>query len=132
MEQIQMNKFCIDLDGVTLPDAIAAVVEAWYEAQNVENLIEQKNEPCQPGEIIEIKNWQTDEWEGGWVFFKAMKKKVGICSADQWNIDSRKPNWLVAGNPESCIFSSHNTGCKMRLPENIRRAYPERSIMGEC
>jgi predicted transcriptional regulator len=36
MEQIQMNKFCIDLDGVMLPDAIAAVVEAWYEAQSVE------------------------------------------------------------------------------------------------
>ena len=28
-----MSKFCIDLEGVMLPDAIAAVVEAWYEAQ---------------------------------------------------------------------------------------------------
>jgi hypothetical protein len=28
-----MSKFCIDLEGVLLPDAIAAVVEAWYEAQ---------------------------------------------------------------------------------------------------
>ena len=29
-----MSKFCIDLEGVMLPDAIAAVVEAWYDAQN--------------------------------------------------------------------------------------------------
>jgi hypothetical protein len=34
MEQRQMSKFCIDLEGVMLPDAIAAVVEAWYDAQN--------------------------------------------------------------------------------------------------
>ena len=36
MEQSQMSKFCIDLEGMMLPDAIAAVVEAWYDAQNVE------------------------------------------------------------------------------------------------
>jgi hypothetical protein len=36
MEQGAMSKFCIDLEGMMLPDAIAAVVEAWYEAQNVE------------------------------------------------------------------------------------------------
>ena len=29
-----MSKFCIDLEGVMLPDAIAAVVEAWYDVQN--------------------------------------------------------------------------------------------------
>lgn len=29
-----MSMFCIDLEGMMLPDAIAAVVEAWYEAQN--------------------------------------------------------------------------------------------------
>jgi hypothetical protein len=29
-----MSNFCIDLEGMMLPDAIAAVVEAWYEAQN--------------------------------------------------------------------------------------------------
>jgi hypothetical protein len=36
MEQGQMSKFCIDLEGMMLPDAIAAVVEAWYDAQNTE------------------------------------------------------------------------------------------------
>jgi hypothetical protein len=34
MEQNQMSNFCIDLEGMMLPDAIAAVVEAWYDAQN--------------------------------------------------------------------------------------------------
>jgi hypothetical protein len=34
MEQSQMSKFCIDLEGMMLPDAIAAVVEAWYDVQN--------------------------------------------------------------------------------------------------
>ena len=29
-----MSKFCIDLEGMMLPDAIAAVVEAWYDAQS--------------------------------------------------------------------------------------------------
>jgi hypothetical protein len=28
-----MSKFCIDLEGIMLPDAIAAVVEAWYDCQ---------------------------------------------------------------------------------------------------
>ena len=37
-----MNKFCIDLDGVMLPDAIAAVVEAWYEAQNTQTTVSEK------------------------------------------------------------------------------------------
>ena len=32
-----MSKFCIELEGVMLPDAIAAVVEAWYDVQNVES-----------------------------------------------------------------------------------------------
>jgi hypothetical protein len=35
MEQNQMSKFCINLEGIMLPDAIAAVVEAWYDCQNV-------------------------------------------------------------------------------------------------
>jgi biotin operon repressor len=39
MEQSQMSKFCIELEGMMLPDAIAAVVEAWYEAQNTQTTI---------------------------------------------------------------------------------------------
>ena len=36
MEPNQMSKFCIELEGMMLPDAIAAVVEAWYDAQGVD------------------------------------------------------------------------------------------------
>lgn len=32
-----MSKFSIDLIGLSLPDAIAAVVEAWYEAQSAQS-----------------------------------------------------------------------------------------------
>jgi predicted DNA-binding transcriptional regulator AlpA len=33
---IAPNKFCIDLEGMLLSDAIAAVLKAWYDAQNSE------------------------------------------------------------------------------------------------
>jgi hypothetical protein len=36
VEQSQVSKFCIDLEGMMLPDAIAAVVEAWCEAQDID------------------------------------------------------------------------------------------------
>ena len=39
-----MSKFCIDLEGITMPDAIAAVVEAWYDAQNIIEVIEDSKE----------------------------------------------------------------------------------------
>jgi hypothetical protein len=45
MEQNQMSKFCIDLEGVMLPDAIAAVVEAWYDAQSA-GVAAQAQEVC--------------------------------------------------------------------------------------
>jgi hypothetical protein len=38
MEQNQMSKFCIDLEGMMLPDAIAAVVEAWYDDRRYQAL----------------------------------------------------------------------------------------------
>jgi hypothetical protein len=44
MEQNQMSKFCIDLEGMMLPDAIAAIVEAWYDAQTTDKRID-KDEP---------------------------------------------------------------------------------------
>jgi hypothetical protein len=40
MEQNQMSKFCIDLEGMMLPDAIAAIVEAWYDAQTTDKRID--------------------------------------------------------------------------------------------
>jgi hypothetical protein len=43
MEQSQMSKFCIDLEGMMLPDAIAAVVEAWYDVQNAKSTKEKQS-----------------------------------------------------------------------------------------
>jgi hypothetical protein len=67
MEQNQMSKFCIDLEGVMLPDAIAAVVEAWYDAQNT--LVSNANEEiagCRQ-RIVEItaRHIQDGHLKGG-------------------------------------------------------------------
>ena len=48
-----MSKFCIDLEGVMLPDAIAAVVEAWYDAQDTEVVQKIYNQPISDPRIIE-------------------------------------------------------------------------------
>jgi hypothetical protein len=68
----QMTKFCIELEGVMLPDAIAAVVEAWYDAQNTESF-----------------DWVTDlrmqikrEFGRGWTLDAVQKTKLiphGLC-----------------------------------------------------
>jgi AraC-like DNA-binding protein len=39
MEESQVSQFCIDLKDVMLPDAIAALVEAWYEVQTAQSII---------------------------------------------------------------------------------------------
>lgn len=36
-----MSKFCIDLENMTLPDAIAALCEAWYDAQGADTTKEE-------------------------------------------------------------------------------------------
>jgi len=36
-----MSKFCINLENMTLPDAIAALCEAWYDAQETDNIKEE-------------------------------------------------------------------------------------------
>ena len=121
-----MNKFCIDLDGVTLPDAIAAVVEAWYEAQNVENLIEQKNEPYQPGEPIEIRETVNSAWKRGWVFYKDCNAKVGICLAEKWNYELNKPNYLRSGESAGLVFADpQRSGCTMKLRRHVRKMVVE-------
>ena len=48
-----MSKFCIDLEGMMLPDAIAAVVDAWYDAQIVSVLME-KPEPQAKPECLDL------------------------------------------------------------------------------
>ena len=39
-----MSKFCIELEGITMFDAIKAVIEAWYDAQNIIEVIEDSKE----------------------------------------------------------------------------------------
>ena len=61
-----MSKFCIELEGISMPDAIAAVVEAWYDAQNtliiskpdsvIAELVPQKSDG------IRLSEWQV--WSG--------------------------------------------------------------------
>jgi hypothetical protein len=47
-----MSKFCIDLEGMMMTDAIAAVVEAWLDAQNVEASSPQNTETYEPGDLF--------------------------------------------------------------------------------
>ena len=47
-----MSKFCIDLDGMMLPDAIAAVVEAWYDAQNTDKRIDKD-----ASGLVRLRSW---------------------------------------------------------------------------
>jgi hypothetical protein len=127
MEQNQMSKFCIDLEGITMPDAIAAVVEAWYDAQNGGNLAKQDHAPYQPGEPIEFRDSAKESaWKRGWVFYKVMNKKIGICQADKWNFQLNKPDYIVSGGGHyagtgDLFISPEKSGCKMRQPQNIRR-----------
>lgn len=120
-----MSKFCIDLEGMMLPDAIAAVVEAWYEAQNVDKMDDQQNSPFKPGEPIEIRDSAApgSAWKRGWVFYKACDAKVGICLADKWNHERNEPDYIASGKGyRGDVFTNPTvSGCRLKQPHNIRR-----------
>lgn len=120
-----MSKFCIDLEGMMLPDAIAAVVEAWYEAQNVDNLIEQEHALYQPGDPIEVRDSASpgSAWKRGWVFYKTCNAKVGICWADKWNYELGKPHYIASGGGRTGDVFTNPTvsGCRLKQPHNIRK-----------
>ena len=123
-----MSKFCIDLEGVMLPDAIAAVVEAWYDAQNVDNLVEQKYPlgKYQPGDLIEVRDSASpgSAWKRGWVFYKACNSaaRVGICLSDKWNDKFNEPDYIAEGGNASYVFSNPTvSGCRLKQPNNIRK-----------
>ena len=121
-----MSKFCIDLEGVMLPDAIAAVVEAWYDAQSVGNLIEQEHVPYQPGDLIEVRDSASpgSAWKRGWVFYKACNSaaRVGICLADKWNDKFNEPDYIAEGGDASYVFSNPTVSrCRLKQPNNIRK-----------
>jgi biotin operon repressor len=125
MEQSQMSKFCIDLDGVMLPDAIAAVVEAWYDAQNADNMDEQQHSPFKPGESIEIRDSAApgSAWKRGWVFYKYCNAKVGICLSHKWSDKFNEPYAISSGDCDTGNVFSNPTvsGCRLRQPHNIRK-----------
>jgi hypothetical protein len=128
MEQNQMSKFCIDLEGVMLPDAIATVVEAWYDAQSVGNLIEREHVSYQPGDPIEVRDSASpgSAWKRGWVFYKACNAKVGICLADKWDYELSKPHYIASGGGHYCgtgdVFTNPTvSGCRLKQPQNIRK-----------
>ena len=54
-----MSMFCIELEGMMLPDAIAAVVEAWYDAQNVEvvkSALDHQNSGIELEQMLSVSN----------------------------------------------------------------------------
>lgn len=120
-----MSGFCIDLEGMMLPDAIAAVVEAWYEAQNVDNIDKQQDLSFKPGEPIEARDSAApgSAWQRGWVFYKACNTKVGICLADKWNHELNEPHYIASGEGHRGEVFSNPTasGCRLKQPHNIRR-----------
>jgi hypothetical protein len=121
-----MSKFCIQLNDISLPDAIAAVVEAWYDAQNTEGGLPQGPLTYEPGERIEIRDTTVlyESWHSGFVFYKAMSKKVGICAADKWNFEQKTPEYLLNGGQSGSIFTDRESGCLMKMPNNIRKCHP--------
>ena len=79
MEQNKMSKFCIELEGVMLPDAIAAVVEAWYEAQNMDISINEKAK----NNVKETAQWEEElrlkvkrQFGRGWSIYKTDGNKL--------------------------------------------------------
>ena len=120
-----MTKFCIELEGVMLPDAIAAVVEAWYDAQNAGSITKQTHGPYQPGEPVEIRDSAAggSAWKRGWVFYRSCNVKIGICLASKWNYELNKPDHIAINEGQyfGNIFSDRDSGCRLKQPENIRR-----------
>ena len=125
MEQSQVSKFCIDLEGMMLPDAIAAVVEAWYDAQNADNMDEQQHSPFKPGESIEIRDSAApgSAWKRGWVFYKYCNAKVGICLSHKWSDKFNEPYAIASGDCDTGNVFGNPTisGCRLRQPHNIRK-----------
>lgn len=122
-----MSKFCIDLEGVMLPDAIAAVVEAWLDAQSEEPTLKQNRKSYQNGESIQRRySVHSTEWQDGWIFLRYLGKsgesKIAICRSDQYNFDLGMPQFLIdGGNPRHLFHINSDSGCSMILPSNIKR-----------
>jgi len=119
-----MTKFCIELEDMALPDAIAAVVEAWLDAQSEEPTLNQNRKSYQNGESIQRRySVHSNEWEDGWIFLRYIgESKAGICRSDKYNFDLGMPQFLIdGGNPMRLFHIGSGSGCSMMLPHNIKR-----------
>jgi hypothetical protein len=93
MEQNQMSKFCIDLEGVMLPDAIAALVEAWSDAQDTDCADRPLNDvqsatdyaACSFYKLINFYNLNYDDspWE------RLLRESIFYGCDQEWSIGSR-------------------------------------------
>ena len=62
-----MSKFCIDLEGMMLPDAIAALVDAWSEAQITEQTTDW---------VSELRLRIKQKYGKGWIIDAVGKTKL--------------------------------------------------------
>jgi hypothetical protein len=120
MEQNQMSKFCIDLEGVMLPDAIAALVDAWSEAQIAEQAADW---------VSELRLRIKRECGRGWIIDAVGKTKLnssGKCRLTKIAPDRSRSSvvlpyaWLLE-NAELIYLSAefihwkiHNDGCTLQ------------------
>ena len=79
MEQNKMSKFCIELEGITMFDAIKAVIEAWYDAQNMDICINEKAK----NNVKETTQWEEElrlkvkrQFGRGWSIYKTDGNKL--------------------------------------------------------
>jgi hypothetical protein len=79
MEQNKMSKFCIELEGITMFDAIKAVIEAWYDAQNMDIRINEKAK----NNVKETAQWEEElrlkvkrQFGRGWSIYKTDGNKL--------------------------------------------------------
>ena len=74
-----MSKFCIELEGITMFDAIKAVIEAWYDAQNMDICINEKAK----NNVKETTQWEEElrlkvkrQFGRGWSIYKTDGNKL--------------------------------------------------------
>ena len=105
-----MSKFCIDLEGVMLPDAIAAVVEAWYDAQ----IIQPATKELAFDQMLSISNEIIKDKQ------RKSKLKLSIYiekRGDKFAIRGRLPS---RNNPTENIIQRISIGVPAKL-ENVKQ-----------
>jgi len=84
-----MTKFCIELEDMALPDAIAAVVEAWLDAQSEENTIISRNAML---ESMALKPY-CEPWKDSEIWEKELRRHLFSRCDYQWTIGPAEQQW---------------------------------------